>query len=282
MYNLLAVIFRYSGIITFLFLESVCMYLAVQYNKKQQATYINSANIFSGAIYQRFDKLMKYNELSNTNDSLSAENAILYARLGNAQFSEFLVRDSVVVKDSLSKVKQRYTYIGAAVINNSVSAMNNFMTLNRGSKHGVVAGMGVITRRGVVGIVKNVSTNFSQVMSILHQQSKISASLKKSDYFGSMVWRKVNDPQRVTIEALPKHADIAVSDTIQTSGFSYIFPEGIPIGTVENFRVEPGRNNYSADVRLFEDISKLRYVYIVNHLFRTEQENLEKEAKSEQ
>jgi rod shape-determining protein MreC len=282
MYNLLAVIFRYSGIITFLLLESVCMYLAVQYNKKQQATYINSANIFSGAIYQRFDKLMKYNELSNTNDSLSAENAILYARLGNAQFSEFLVRDSVVVKDSLSKVKQRYTYIGAAVINNSVSAMNNFMTLNRGSKHGVVAGMGVITRRGVVGIVKNVSTNFSQVMSILHQQSKISASLKKSDYFGSMVWRKVNDPQRVTIEALPKHADIAVSDTIQTSGFSYIFPEGVPIGTVENFRVEPGRNNYSADVRLFEDISKLRYVYIVNHLFRTEQENLEKEAKSEQ
>jgi rod shape-determining protein MreC len=282
MYNLLAVIFRYSGIITFLLLESVCMYLAVQYNKKQQATYINSANIFSGAIYQRFDKLMKYNELSNTNDSLSAENAILYARLGNAQFSEFLVRDSVVVKDSLSKVKQRYTYIGAAVINNSVSAMNNFMTLNRGSKHGVVAGMGVITRRGVVGIVKNVSTNFSQVMSILHQQSKISASLKKSDYFGSMVWRKVNDPQRVTIEALPKHADIAVSDTIQTSGFSYIFPEGVPIGTVENFRIEPGRNNYSADVRLFEDISKLRYVYIVNHLFRTEQENLEKEAKSEQ
>lgn len=282
MYNLLAVIFRYSGIITFLLLESVCMYLAVQYNKKQQATYINSANIFSGAIYQRFDKLMKYNELSNTNDSLSAENAILYARLGNAQFSEFLVRDSVVVKDSLSKVKQRYTYIGAAVINNSVSAMNNFMTLNRGSKHGIVPGMGVITRRGVVGIVRNVSTNFSQVISILHQQSKISASLKKSDYFGSLVWRKVNDPQRVTLESLPKHADIAVSDTIQTSGFSYIFPEGIPVGTVENFRVEPGRNNYSADVRLFEDISKLRYVYIVNHLFRKEQETLEKEAKSEQ
>ena len=282
MYNLLAVIIRYSGIITFLLLESICMYLAVQYNKKQQETYINSANIFTGAIYQRFDKLVKYNELSNTNDSLSAENAILYARLGNAQFSEFLVRDSVIVKDSLSKIKQRYTYIGATVINNSVSATNNYMTLNRGSKHGVQAGMGVITRRGVIGIVKNVSTNFSQVMSILHQQSKISASLKKSDYFGSLVWRKTNDPQRITLEALPKHADIAVGDTIQTSGFSYIFPEGIPVGTVENFRVEPGRNNYSADVKLFEDISKLRYVYIVNHLFRKEQENLEKEAKSEQ
>ena len=282
MYNLLAVIFRYSGIITFLLLESVCMYIAVQYNKKQQETYVNSANIFTGAIYQRFDKLMKYNELSNTNDSLSAENAILYARLGNAQFSEFLVRDSVVVKDSLSKIKQRYTYIGAAVINNSISATNNYMTLNRGSKHGIMPGMGVITRRGVIGIVKNVSTNFSQVMSILHQQSKISASLKKSDYFGSLVWRKTNDPQRITLEALPKHADIAVSDTIQTSGFSYIFPEGIPIGTVENFKVEPGRNNYSADVKLFEDISKLRYVYIVNHLFRKEQETLEKETKSEQ
>ena len=282
MYNLLSVILRYSGIITFLILESVCMYLTVQYNKKQQETYINSANIFSGAIYQRFDKLMKYNELSNINDSLASENATLYARLGNAQFSEFLVKDSVVVKDSLSKIKQRYTYIGASVINNSIVSLNNYITLNRGSKHGVMPGMGVVTRRGVIGIVKNVSTNFSQVMSVLHQQTKVSASLKKSDYFGSLVWRKTSDPTHLSLEALPKHADIAVSDTVQTSGFSYIFPEGIPIGTVDNFKIEPGRNNYSADIKLFEDISKLRYVYIVNHLFRKEQENLEKEAKSEQ
>jgi rod shape-determining protein MreC len=258
------------------------MYMTVQYNKKQQATFLFSANTFNGAIYQRFDKLMKYSELSTVNDSLLAENASLYARLGNAKFNEMLIVDSVLVKDSLSKVKQRYTYIGAAVINNSITSANNFLTLNRGRKHGIYPGMGVMTRKGVVGIVKNVSENFSQVMSVLHQQSKISASMKKSDYFGSLVWRKAHDSQTLTLENLPKHADIAVGDTIQTSGFSFIFPEGIPIGTVINSRVEPGKNNYSADIFLFENLAKLRYVYIVNNLFRVEQEKIEKEVKSEQ
>jgi rod shape-determining protein MreC len=282
MYNLLTVILRYSGFITFLVLESVSMYMVVQYNKKQQATYLFSANTFMGAMYQRYDKLMKYSELSTVNDSLASENARLYARLGNAKFSEYLVQDSVLVRDSSSKIKQRYTFIGAAVINNTISTSNNFMTLNRGSKHGIMPGMGVITRKGVVGIVKNVSEDFSQVMSILHQQSKVSASLAKSDYFGTLMWKKIGDPLRSSLETLPKHADIAVGDTVQTSGFSYIFPAGIPIGTVENFKVESGSNYYSAQILLFEDLSRLRYVYVVNHLFKTEQENLEKEVKSEQ
>jgi rod shape-determining protein MreC len=282
MYNLLSVIVRYSGFITFLLLESVCMYMTVQYNKKQQATYLYSANTFLGAVYQRYDKLMKYSELSSINDSLASENARLYARLGNAKFSEYLVQDSVLVKDSSSKVIQRYTYIGASIINNSISSPNNYITLNRGRKHGVEPGMGVITRRGVVGIVKNVSEEFSQVMSVLHQQSKVSASLSKSDYFGSLVWRKTSDPLRLSLETLPKHADIAVGDTIQTSGFSYIFPSGVPIGTVENYKVEAGSNFYTAQIALFEDLSKLRYVYIVNHLFRKQQENLEKDSKNEQ
>jgi rod shape-determining protein MreC len=282
MYNLLAVVLRYSGVITFLVLESICMYMVVQYNRKQRATYLYSANTFSGVIYQRFDKLMKYNQLTIINDSLSAENAKLYGRLGNAKFSEYLVQDSVFVKDSLNKVKQRYVYIGASIINNSVSEFNNFMTLNRGSNHGIKPGMGVITKKGVVGIVRNVSPNFSQVMSVLHQQSKISAALKKSNYFGAVVWRNANDPLRVTLENLPKHVEVMAGDTVQTSGFSYIFPEGIPIGVVESSGVAAGSNFNTARIKLFEDLARLRYVYIVNHLFREEQENLEKDFKREQ
>jgi rod shape-determining protein MreC len=278
MYGLIAIIARYSGIISFLILELFCMYLAVQYNKNQRDIYINSSNTISGAIYQRYNKIMRYSELSVIADSMAAENARLYARLGNSKFQEFLVKDSVLVKDSLNRVKQQYTYIAASVINNSIALPNNYITLNRGSKHGVMPGMGVITSRGVIGIVRNVSENFSQVMSILHQQSKISASLKNTNYFGTLRWRDQSNILEMSLETIPKHAVINKGDTIQTSGYSYLFPEGISIGKVESYEVEAGSNYFTAQVSLFEDLARLRYVFVVNNLMIKEQEQLVKET----
>lgn len=278
MYALIALLARYSGMIAFVILESFSMYLAVKYNKNQQEIYVNSSNTISGAIYQRYSKAMRYSELSIIADSMAAENARLYARLGNAKFSDYLVRDSVLVKDSLNKIKQQYTYIAAGVINNSVSLPNNYITLNRGSNHGVKPGMGVITPKGVIGIVRNVSANFSQVMSILHQQSRVSASLRKTSYFGTMRWRNPSDILYMSLETLPKHSTIEVGDTVQTSGYSYVFPEGVPIGKVENYQVEPGSNYYSAKVKLFEDLGRLRYVYVVDNIMFEEQEKLVKET----
>jgi len=254
------------------------MYLAVQYNKNQRDIYINSSNTISGAIYQRYNKIMRYSELSVIADSMAAENARLYARLGNSKFQEFLVKDSVLVKDSLNRVKQQYTYIAASVINNSIALPNNYITLNRGSKHGVMPGMGVITSRGVIGIVRNVSENFSQVMSILHQQSKISASLKNTNYFGTLRWRDQSNILEMSLETIPKHAVINKGDTIQTSGYSYLFPEGISIGKVESYEVEAGSNYFTAQVSLFEDLARLRYVFVVNNLMIKEQEQLVKET----
>jgi rod shape-determining protein MreC len=278
MYGLIAIIIRYSGIITFVILESICMYLAVQYNKNQREIYINSSNTLTGYIYQRYDKVMKYSALATISDSMAEENARLYARLGNAKFSDYLVRDSVLVKDSLNKIKQQYTYIAASVISNSIALPNNYMTLNRGRRHGIEPGMGVITAKGVIGIVRNVSENFSEVMSILHQQSKTSASLKKTNYFGTMRWRDPSNILKMSLETLPKHAEIHEGDTVQTSGYSYIFPEGIPIGKVDHYQVEPGSNYYSAQITLFEDLAHLRYVFVVNNLMLKEQEQLVKET----
>lgn len=279
MYGLLALIARYSGTITFILLEAFCMYLVVQYNVKQKEIYVNSSNIFSGTIYQRYDKIMDYANLSRDNEVLAGEVATLYARLGNAKFSEYLVRDSSFVRDSLGKIKQQYTYIAANVVNNSITLPNNYITLNRGSNHGVKAGMGVMTPQGVIGIVRNVTENFSEVMSILHQQAKISASLRRTSYFGTLFWRDQSNPLMLSLEQIPKHAEIGVGDTIQTSGYSYIFPEGIAIGKVETCKVEAGSNYKVARIKLFEDLAKLRYVYIVNNLMRNEQEYLIKETQ---
>jgi rod shape-determining protein MreC len=279
MNNIIIFLLRYSGLVFFLILESICMYLAVQNNKRQKEIYINSANTYVGWFSEQRDDVTKYFQLTTIADSLAAENARLYTKVGNTAYSGLIQRDSMLVKDSLDHVIQQYSFISAAVINNSVAQYNNYLTLNRGSSQGIQVGMGVISGNGVVGVVRSVSPHFALVMSALHQQTKISASIKRNDFFGSLVWKQGTDPQHLILEAIPKHADLLQGDTIVTSGYSNIFPKGIKVGRLEDFSVEGGSNFYKANVRLFEDFSRIRYVYVVNNLFSKEQENLENQGE---
>ncbi len=279
MNNIITFLLRYSGLVFFLILESICMYLAVQNNKRQKEIYINSANTYVGWFSEQRDDVTKYFQLNTIADSLAAENARLYSKVGNTAYNGLIKRDSILVKDSLDHVIQQYSFISASVINNSVAQYNNYLTLNRGSAQGVQVGMGVISANGVVGVVRSVSPHFALVMSALHQQTKISASIKRNNFFGSLVWKQGTDPEHLILEAIPKHADLLQGDTIVTSGYSNIFPKGIRVGRLEDFSVEGGSNFYRGNVRLFEDFSHIRYVYVVNNLFSKEQENLENQAE---
>jgi rod shape-determining protein MreC len=281
MYSILNFVLRYSGAILFIILEITCMYIVVQYNQKQRDIYTSSSNIISGGLYQQYDRLARYWRLQSISDSLSTDNAQLYAQLANAKYSNYIRRDSIKNRDSLNQVVQQYTYTAAAVVNNSISNFNNYFTIDKGSVHGIRSGMGVITPQGAIGIVKNVTEHYAQVMSVLHQQSKVSASIKKSKYFGTLGWRG-RDPLHINLDAIPKHATIAVGDTVQTSGYSNIFPEGIPIGKIEKFEVDASGNFFTIQVILFEDIARLRYVYIVDHLMHKEIEVLDQSIKETQ
>ncbi len=154
------------------------------------------------------------------------------------------------------------------------------MTINRGLKEGVRHGMGVVDDAGIVGIVDNTSPSFSRVLSILHGSSRISASLKSSGYFGTLVWRGFN-PTKMSLEAIPKHAVIHSGDTVQTSGYSHIFPQGITIGIVDTFWIDGGSNFYTIDVNLNNDLSKTDQVYVVQNLIKGELDSLETGTRNE-
>lgn len=276
MRNLVLLFVKFGGIFLFFVLEAFCMYLVVQYNKKQNEIFFSSANVASGNIYYTFDKVARFWSLSSVADSLAKENAQLRAQLDNAKFLETIREDSV--KDE--NIHQKYTFIEAAIINNSITQHNNNITLDRGRDQGVKARMGVIGQNGIVGIVRSTSNNFSQVMSILHKQSKTSASIKRNNFFGSLVW-KGNNPEITNLNDIPKHAKLVIGDTVQTSGYSSIFPEGIMIGVIDTFWIPKGSNFYNIDVKLQNDLSSTKYVYIVNNLMKDEQDDLEGEVDNE-
>nr|HMU02535.1 rod shape-determining protein MreC [Saprospiraceae bacterium] len=94
---------------------------------------------------------------------------------------------------------------------------------------------------------------------------------------GSLVW-KDTDPLRMTLESVPKHEVIAVGDTVITSGFSTMFPRGILVGKIEKFQMVPGNNNYNITVKLFNDLTSVKYAYVVQNRYGSEQLGLEKEV----
>ena len=117
-------------------------------------------------------------------------------------------------------------------------------------------------------------------MSVLHRQTLISASIKRNNHFGSIVW-KGSDPTVINLIDVPKHADIVIGDTVQTSGYSTIFPEGIMIGTVDTFWVPSGSNFFEIEVNLKNDLNKTKYVYVVNNLMKKELEKIQGEGDDE-
>lgn len=276
MRNLIYLFVQYGGVIAFGILEIVCMFLVVNYNGKQNAIFINSSKTISGVFYERANQIAEFWSMSAVSDSLAEENARLRAELRNARFVETILKDSV----DNEKTSQRYTFIAADIINNSIHRHSNSLTINRGANHGIQERMGVFDDKGIVGITRNVGPRFSQVMSILHKESKVSAVIQRNNYFGPLIWPG-NNPKKATLSDIPKHAKLIKGDTIATSGYSTIFPAGLMIGTIDTFWLEPGSNFYTIDVNLSNDLSRAKYVYVVNDLLKDEIKSIEEEVENE-
>lgn len=277
MRNLFLFLVRYNAFFLFVLLEIISFSLIVENGTASQKNILfSSANGITGSFMDKYNNFILYWNLPEENEKLAKENAQLKAHLRRDKLNHQI--DTVMPYDSL--YERQYGYIAALVINNSVNLQNNYLTLNRGKKHGIEPNSGVISSEGIVGIVRNTSYRYSTVLSLLHRNTKISAMIKRNQYHGSLVWKNTN-PQNMTLEAIPKHADVEINDTIITSGYSSIFPEGLMVGVVDTFWKEAGSNFYTIDVRLSADLNKTRNVYVIKDYLKKEQLELEKATINE-
>ncbi len=255
----------------FILLESIALVFIIQTHNFHQGSFINSANAISGSILKKTHNLSSYLSLEKQNKDLVKENESL-KNLLSAQTYKPITASPI---DSLFK----YEYIAAQVISNPYTGLNNILTLDKGKNNGIKTDMGVVLPNGIVGITLNVSENFSTVLSILNVQSKINAKVKKSHHYGSLHWDGGHYQQAV-LEDLPIQAAIQVGDTIVSGGKSIIFPEGIPIGYISDFKL--GKKSYEKiDITFFADFSALHHVYVVKNYLKDEQQSLENLSKNE-
>ncbi|MBK9255512.1 MAG: rod shape-determining protein MreC [Saprospiraceae bacterium] len=274
MYNVLQLFLKYGAHLLFIGLQMFCFSLIINYNKSQREILLNSSNVYVAKLAAKSENLSSYFNLQNINDSLMRENATLIENLILLDYATDIIPES-------DSIYSKYNLISSTICNNTIHLRNNHITLCKGSREGIRPNMGVISsNKGIVGIVRNVSTNYAHVMSILNSQTRISCAIKGKNGTGNLVWKNL-DPLRMTLESIPKHEEVSIGDTIITSGYSTMFPKGILVGKVERFIIEPGSNSFSITVKLFNKLSNIKYAYVVQNRFAAEQISLEAEVKYE-
>lgn len=173
--------------------------------------------------------------------------------------------------DSIQIDTQQLSYrvVPARVVKNSFSGTENYLTINKGTSDGLEQDMGVISAKGILGIVEQTTGKYAAVQSILNTKSNINAKIKNTNHFGSLTWNTKRFDE-VQLEDIPRLVELHAGDTIVTGAMSSIFPEGIPIGIVKQFELEESASFYNIDVTLFNDMTDLSSVYVITNLNRGE------------
>ncbi|MGK0386660.1 MAG: rod shape-determining protein MreC, partial [Patiriisocius sp.] len=256
MQQILSFFIKNKNFLLFALLFFVAFILTLQSHSYHNSKLVSSTNFFSGGIYSIKSNITGYIDLKKQNELLVEENSRLRILYAGAAFSE-------TPKSLDSTSSKNFQYTGARVINNVYARTNNHITIDKGSNDSLNIDMGVITSKGLVGIINKVSANYARVQSILNSNSQINAQLKKSKHFGFLTWN-AKDPNIVQLTEIPKLAPVVVGDTIITGGNSSIFPKGILIGSVVDFIIGDN-DSYTIDVLLFNDMTNLSHVYVIEN-----------------
>ncbi len=273
MQQLIYFIRKYRYFLFFLFLQFIALFLTINNNAFHKSKFVNSANDVTGGFYNKVTSISDYFNLTRENNELINENVLLKNRIEklNALLDS---SKSISVIDTV--YNHQYSYISGKIRKNHYANKNNFLLINLGLSDSVKTEMAVVNSLGIIGITEKASQNYTRVQSILNQQSKINAKLKKSDYFGTLTWDG-KDYNIVQLLDIPRQAIVNKGDTIVTGGRSAIFPEGVLIGKVASVEQENTSVTRVINIELFNDMSNIKNIYVIQNFHKKEIENLEKD-----
>lgn len=274
MLRILQFLYQIRAFLLFVFLEVVAAWLIVSINSPQGAAFFNSSNNLVGAALEKQANVAQFFSLAQANEALTEENAKILQALEQLR----------IKPDSLhlpldSAMEATFEFRAARVIGNSLRYSQNYLTLNKGAKHGIKPGMGIFDSRGVIGRVKAVSENYSVAFSMLNTGLLVSSKIKSTDDLSTVQWDGSNTTESKLL-FVPRHVKAQVGDSVITSGFNAVFPEGILIGVISEIGPDEDNPNYlNIRLKLSADFSKVTFVYLVENTRFNELDSLYQEAE---
>ncbi len=263
MQQIINFLFKNSIFLLFLLLLGISLTFTIQSHSYHRSRAVTSANAVSGYVYEQVNNVRSYFSLREQNQALAYENARLQSLLYNTQ--DTTNRHDIKIDPAFAN----YKVIQSKVIKNAYSRQENYFTINTGYNSGVRKDMGVLSSLGVVGYIEQTSPNYATVISVLNKKFRLGAKIKKNNHFGTLTWDGKNTGY-AQLTDVPRLAEVAVGDTIVTGAESTIFPENIPIGTIHKVYNNKVTNYFTLDIKLFNDMTSLNYVYIVENKHKDE------------
>lgn len=279
MNNLLNFLIKYSVVFLFLLLEIISFSMVVSNQEYQKSVFISSSNTAISAMYEMSNTVVEFFKLRAANDNLSEENTALKNQINDLQNQVAALKPEE--KDSTNyhiPPEMQNKLISAKVINNTTNKIQNYITLNKGFNDGIRPDMGVISDEGVVGIVKTVSHKFAVVIPVLNEKIRINCKFRKNNYTGPLQWDGL-DYRYAKLNDIARHVELALGDTLVTSGFASNFPEGIPVGKIEDFKISESDSYYNITVKLAVNFRTLSHVKVIKYLNYGEQKAIEAAAE---
>lgn len=275
MLRILQFLYSLRSFLLFVLLEVLAIGLIVSNNSPQGAAFYNSSNAVTGSVLKTRSDVVDFFSLAEANEALLSENAGLLEHLKTMT----AMPDSATLTLD-SAFEAQFNFKGARIISNSLRFAQNHITLNKGSKDGVKAGMGVFNEQGVIGRVKSVSENYSVAISLLNTELSLSSKIKTNDSFGTAKWDG-KDSQKTKLLYVPRHVTATPGDTVVTTGYSAVFPEGILVGIIESVNQSEDPNYLDVVINLSVDFSRAHYVYLVENTQLNELDTLYKQSEIE-
>ena len=258
MQTLIKILLRYSNFLVFIALEVAAFILISLNNAYPRSSLLSTANEFVAWQHAQVSEVRGYFSLRSQNEKLAEENAAL--------------RNQIYAMDSAQNTGSIH-YLNAKAVQMTTDELHNYLTINRGSVDGIQRGQGVRNEDGVVGIIRTVGRHYSVVLPVINTYTNISCRFAKNDYIGTLQWDG-RDIRFAQLADVSSHMVVNPGDTIVTSGLSPVFPEGIPVGIVENSVLKEGDSYHTIRVRLHTNFKRLRYVEVVQNADQNELEEL--------
>ena len=272
MERLLNFVYQYRALFTFLVLEIFCAWLIVENNQYQSMKFFNSSSRMAASIISLSNGVREYFSLRDINTDLANENVGLRKKLEQRNQGLYSLKMRELVDSAMIN---RFDYVSAKVVNNSTGFSKNFITIDKGRDDGIETGMAVISAKGAVGKVKSVSEHFSVLISILNIDEQVSSVIRSLGYFGTTQWDGV-DPRMVELRYIPRHVKLHAGDTVVTSGYNAVFPEGIVVGVIKEVNLKEETPFYNIKVELAQDFGNLTYVEVIKSNLKQEKDSLER------
>ena len=262
--------YRYRAFFTFLILEVLCAWMIFVNNQYQSAAFFNSSNRMAASMMGFTHNVSQYFSLREINVELANENALLRTKLEKRNQSLF----SLEIHEAQDPaIINRFEYISAKVVSNTTRLFKNHITINRGRDAGIEPGMAVISAVGVIGKIKSVSEHYAVIISVLNSDMHVSSVIKRTGNIGTIQWDGT-DPRFVNLEYIPRHVTPVPGDSVITSGYNAVFPDGILVGVIREVELGEETAFYDIKVELAQDFRKLSFVEIVRSNMKQEMDSL--------